>query len=132
MKEEIVSRWIKKAHEDLRSAEYLIEMPEPPTGVICFHCQQAVEKYLKAYLTYLDVRAPKTHDLAALFELCLEKDQDLKFLNLEGISALSFYAVSVRYPDELYMPPEEEAKEAYNIAKEVKEFILQKISPRNT
>ena len=43
-----------------------------------------------------------------------------------------FYAVSVRYPDELYIPPEEEAKEAYNIAKEVKEFILQKISPRNT
>jgi HEPN domain-containing protein len=30
---------------------------------VCFHCQQAVEKYLKAFLKELGVAVPRIHDL---------------------------------------------------------------------
>jgi hypothetical protein len=36
------------ADDDLKSAEYLAAMHYPrPEGVICFHCQQSAEKYLR-------------------------------------------------------------------------------------
>ncbi|MEX2721788.1 MAG: HEPN domain-containing protein [Candidatus Wukongarchaeota archaeon] len=36
--------------------EYLLEFEDAPRDILCFHCQQTVEKYLKAYLTWVDVR----------------------------------------------------------------------------
>jgi hypothetical protein len=37
------------------------------------------------------------------------------------------YAIEVRYPDEFYIPSIEEAKECFEIATKVKEFILIKL-----
>ncbi|WP_457555775.1 HEPN domain-containing protein, partial [Candidatus Pyrohabitans sp.] len=39
--------------------------------MISFHCQQAVEKYLKAYLTSVDARVKKTHDLEVILNQCI-------------------------------------------------------------
>lgn len=97
------------------------------TDTICFHCQQAIEKYLKAFLTSKNVRFERIHDLLTLLELCIQKDKDFEKLDKERISELTFYAVDLRYPDEFYIPSIEEAKSALNIATEVKEFILQKL-----
>lgn len=127
MKEEIIARWVEKGEEDLKAASYLLASPEPPLSVIAFHCQQAVEKYLKAYLTAQEVRIPKTHDLAFLLELCLEKDRDFAFLNQEQVAALTFYAVAIRYPDASYVPSLEEVREAYETARAVGRFVLEKL-----
>ena len=57
MKEEIIEEvklWIKKADADLRVAKELLDLNEEP-WVITFHAQQAIEKYLKAYLIYKQV-----------------------------------------------------------------------------
>ncbi|MBN2050303.1 MAG: HEPN domain-containing protein [Spirochaetales bacterium] len=44
-----------------------LDYPAPgPLEIICFHCQQAAEKALKAYLAYNEIRPPKTHDLDEL------------------------------------------------------------------
>ena len=51
MKEDIVLRWIVKADNDLKAVKYMMAMEDAPLDVLSFHCQQAVEKYLKAYLT---------------------------------------------------------------------------------
>jgi len=51
MKEEVVLRWLKKAKNDLKTVKHLLTLEDTPTDVIAFHCQQAVEKYFKAYLT---------------------------------------------------------------------------------
>ncbi|WP_081428049.1 HEPN domain-containing protein [Dictyoglomus thermophilum] len=32
-------------------------MEDASTDIICFHCQQAIKKYLKSFLTYVDVKA---------------------------------------------------------------------------
>lgn len=130
MKRDIVLRWCKKAERDLKTAKILIKETEMLTDTICFHCQQAIEKYLKAFLTEEGVRFGKIHDLGTLFELCIEKDKNFEKLDKERISELTFYAVDLRYPEEFYIPSVEEAKTALELAEEVKEFILKKLKIR--
>jgi len=82
MKEEVVLRWLKKAENDLKTVKYLLTLEDAPTDVISFHCQQAVEKYFKAYLTLVDVRVKKIHDLETILALCTEKDKKFEMKNI--------------------------------------------------
>jgi HEPN domain-containing protein len=66
--------------------------------VVCFHCQQAAEKYLKALLQELGAAVPKIHDLEhLLFDLLLPLDSTLSPLG-RSLSSLNQYAVEYRYP----------------------------------
>lgn len=47
-----VESWLNKAEHDLMSAQRLIEIAPMILDNACFHCQQAMEKCLKAYLIY--------------------------------------------------------------------------------
>jgi len=127
MKRKIILGWLKKAESDVRSAKILLEAGEV-TEATCFHCQQAIEKYLKAFLTERDVRFVKIHDLGTLLELCIENDKDFEKLDKQEIAELTFYAVDLRYPDEFYVPSLQEAKDAYEMVLEVKDFILRKLN----
>lgn len=42
--------WQRLAEMDLNSAVYLLNMRPTPLEIICYHCRQAAEKYLKGYL----------------------------------------------------------------------------------
>jgi HEPN domain-containing protein len=64
---------------------------------VCFHCQQAAEKYLKALLQEYRVVVPKTHDLGNLLNLLLPHDATLSPLR-RNLKSLSRYAVEYRYP----------------------------------
>ncbi|KUK30281.1 MAG: HEPN domain protein [Methanosarcinales archeaon 56_1174] len=132
MKKGYILRWFKKAESDLKVAEHMLEVEEPPTDAICFHCQQAVEKYFKAYLTSKNIRVKKTHDLEALLNLCIEQDKEFENLNKGKISSLSFFAVDVRYPDEFYMPSINEAKEYVELTKKVKLFVMKRLNIRES
>ncbi len=60
---EIVKQWIIKGDHDLGTAKVtFLHIPEY-LDTITFHCQQAVEKYFKAYLIYNSVQFRFTHDL---------------------------------------------------------------------
>ena len=61
--------WVRKAEADYRSAERLHECKPPDHDVVCFHCQQAAEKYLKAILEEGGLPIPKTHDVIRLAAL---------------------------------------------------------------
>ena len=50
-----VSSWLGKAQEDLHSAEWLLESPHGLYAAVGFHCQQAAEKALKAYLSWIEL-----------------------------------------------------------------------------
>jgi HEPN domain-containing protein len=45
-----ITSWLIKAENDLASAQRLIEIQPSILDTACFHCQQAVEKNLKAFL----------------------------------------------------------------------------------
>ena len=62
---ELYLKWVAKAEEDLLAATRLMR-DEPLASVVCFHCQQAAEKYLKALLALHGRSAPKIHDVETL------------------------------------------------------------------
>ena len=57
------SEWLDFAYMDLSAAEHLLTMRPLPVEIICYHCEQAAEKFLKATLVQFDREPPKTHDL---------------------------------------------------------------------
>ena len=126
--EDLVNKWINKAEKDLLTAERELSFEDPITDIICFHCQQTVEKYLKAFLVYHQIYFTKTHRIMDLLELCATEDPSFKD-ELEDADNLTDYAVEIRYPDVWLEPGIEDAKEALEIAKKVKEFVLNKIKP---
>jgi HEPN domain-containing protein len=92
-----VMEWIQIADEDLYSAQMLNELVRKPYETICYHCAQALEKYLKGYLTYNNIIPQKTHNLLALLELCVEKDNSFESIRSEcGI--LNRFTNEIRYP----------------------------------
>jgi HEPN domain-containing protein len=60
--------WVGKAEDDYRTAELLAQSSEPLHDQLCFHCQQAAEKNLKALLEELGLSVEKTHELEDLLD----------------------------------------------------------------
>jgi HEPN domain-containing protein len=67
--------------------------------VVCFHCQQCAEKYLKGLLEELARPVPKTHDLEGLLGCLLPYHPTLRSLR-RGMDFLTQFAVETRYPGE--------------------------------
>lgn len=89
--------WIRKAEDDFRAAGVLAGESAPFHDQVCFHCQQAAEKYLKAVLEELGQPVPKTHDLEDLLALLLPHHSSLSRFR-RGLRFLTGFAVDPRYP----------------------------------
>ena len=124
--EGLVNQWIKIAERDLLTAKQGLEAKIIVTDTVCFHCEQAVEKYLKAFLVKNQIEFPKTHSIMFLLNLCSEVDKSFKD-ELSEADYLTDYAVEIRYPDDWYEPTLEETKQAYKIALKVKDSVFKKI-----
>jgi HEPN domain-containing protein len=70
----LVGLWIDKAPQDLAAAEALMRNKPPLLYPVCFHCQQASEKYIKAFLTHRQIEFPKTHNIRDLLDLAATVD----------------------------------------------------------
>lgn len=129
MNEEIVKLWIIKADHDFKAGQGELTTENPATDTICFHMQQCVEKYLKAFLVYHGKEISKSHNLAFILQQCADVDPDFENLKSSGADELTAYAVNARYPDDFYMPVLEETRNAVKIAERVKLFVQGKIKP---
>jgi HEPN domain-containing protein len=118
--------WFEKAADDLYSAQVGLAAAPPALGDALFHCQQAVEKALKGFLTWHDRQFRKTHDLRELREQCLEVDETLALV-LHPILGLTDYAWVLRYPGEPVRPSRKEAQAGLTLAREVVEAILNRL-----
>ena len=58
-KRRLVVAWLVKADDDLRVARLLILEENALCAAGVYYCQQAAEKAIKAWLTYLDIISPK-------------------------------------------------------------------------
>ena len=122
----LVKEWISKAEHDAGMAELALREKPEYTDSICNHCQQAAEKYLKAYLTFLNISFEKKHDLDYLLDLISDQDAEVKqFYDLA--EELNSYAVEIRYPDDWFEPTLEEAQKALSSVKIIRKHILSKI-----
>ena len=95
MHSEVFKEWLQKAEEDY-NAVVKLEPAETPY-VICFHCQQCIEKYLKAFLTVYGEVPPPTHNLIRLNSIATEYEKSLDQIR-DSLEELNPYSVAIRYP----------------------------------
>jgi len=122
---DIVSEWLQIAYDDYDSAKYLYDNKRPnPVEIICYHCQQAVEKSLKAFMCANNLYIPRTHDTGLLCQSCADIDSD--FLNFhESCEEIAVYATQTRYPIRVEIA-ESNVKRALQQASEIYNFVLEK------
>lgn len=123
MNGETVKLWCVKADNDFKAGSDELKTVNPATDTVCFHMQQCVEKYLKAFLVTSNVEIPRTHNIAIILQKCIEIEKDFNELKLMKISMLTIYAVQTRYPDDFYMPTVEESENAKEMAEKVRSFV---------
>ncbi len=93
--------WIRCAEEDCDVAAALLRRrTKTAANSIGFHCQQCLEKYLKAGLEEAGMNVPKTHDLVVLLQLLLPT-KPLWVAFAPALRRLNDYAVKFRYPGHL-------------------------------
>ncbi|MBM7583326.1 HEPN domain-containing protein [Caldicoprobacter guelmensis] len=114
--------WQRLAELDLRCAEHLLKMHPIPIEIICYHCQQSAEKYLKGYLVLHGIDPPKIHDLNELCKLCI-KISDTFVSIADQCSDLTAYGVQPRYPMEVVLE-EKDMRQALKSAKIIRDFVL--------
>ena len=93
----IIKEWLNKADEDLHFAESSLQDGSEFYAQICFHFQQASEKYLKTFIVSRNLPFSKVHDLVSLLKTCAGCDPTLALLNEDCIILNSAY-IETRYP----------------------------------
>lgn len=125
MSVKLCHEWALKAEEDYQAALVLAHSKKHPLlNSVCFHSQQAAEKYLKSYLVLKDVRFTKTHDLILLKNLCVKRDGEFELLS-DLVVTLNPYAVEFRYPGE--QANRRDVKRTLAAAKEIRDWVRRKI-----
>lgn len=123
---EEIKKWIEKADHDLGSAKIIyLHLPDY-FDTIAFHCQQAVEKYVKAVLVFYKVDFLRSHDLVYLLEL-LSRIIEIDENKYKKAFTLNNYAVQIRYPNDIVKLSKEELETAIQIAEEFQLFSLKLI-----
>ncbi|MFH1347808.1 MAG: HEPN domain-containing protein [Candidatus Margulisiibacteriota bacterium] len=124
-KDKIVKEWIDKAEGDYETVlDLRAKRRIKQRYIIAFHCQQCIEKYLKALLTSFEIDFPRHHDLEELLVLLLEADSLLAPIRKE-LKELTPFAVQFRYPgDEVTAG---EVNKAVKSAKKLRKILRKRL-----
>ncbi len=87
--------WRRIAEKDLRRVEHLLDFGDPEAAG--FYLQQAVEKFLKAFLLFKGWSLKRVHDLEVLLNDALTHDPSLEEFRPLCQKVTGFYLVE-RYP----------------------------------
>jgi len=118
--------WRILAERDITVAEYLAANMRPvPTEIIAFHCQQAVEKYLKGVLVILKEEPPYIHDLDRLRSTA-EKYRP-SFVSISSLcTIINYYTVQPRYDRGLSLS-EDDMRLVLAHTKTIRDFLQKEI-----
>ena len=117
--------WLDRAQRDLRLARLAAGDPSL-SGLAAFHCQQAAEKALKAFLAWRNQPLPRTHDLPALLVRCQALEPAFAGLQ-HAAGTLDVYLTAGRYPDTGPEPSAAEAAQAMRHAEQVVAFVAARL-----
>ena len=123
-----VNEWIKYSKLDLDSALKLLENPEL-TQSAAFHCQQSIEKSLKAIIEEKIRKVPRTHDLIKLNGLIEECGIKLS-INEDVLDQVNDVYIETRYPSDLGLIPEgipkvETIKYFYDLSESIHKQVIE-------
>ena len=125
----LTAEWIQKAEGDYTTVKLLQESPISSKDVICFHAQQCIEKYLKAWLQEANIPFSKTHDLETLLDLIVPTIPAWQAW-YPDFSTISEHAVDPRYPGKFATVSE--AEQAVEICIKVRQAIRSELKlPQN-
>ena len=100
-KEHDVNEWLRFANMDLELAKHTLETMYPaPLEIICYHCQQSAEKFLKSISVALQIEVVKTHDLLKVLDQYRTKIEIPRNI-VEIAGALTQFATKTRYPQQI-------------------------------
>ena len=120
-------KWIEYAQNVIRIATQEMEAHVNPRHrayeAILYHCQQGVEKILKAYLLHNGM-IQWGHDLEVLRKACTGFDKSFDSIRLAKHCAFLGLLVAARYPDfKMALVDASNAERALNSAKRVFDFV---------
>lgn len=132
-----VRQWIAKADEDWWVVQVMTAQPSYPASLVCYHCQQYVEKLrtcpgqslcpaqsvLKALLTAHGIESPRSHDLRRLIEMTSPYVSELAILS-DRADILTSYAAQSRYPDNWRVIEISEAEAMVVLSREFAAFLI--------
>ena len=125
----VAKEWTAKGDNDLKNALHTLKLGKDcPTDTVCFHAEQCVGKYLKAFLVALEKPFPRTHDIETLVSLM---PRDIRLgLTVEEQRRLTEYATALRYPGPYEAISLTEAKQAARLAERVRQKIRRLLAAR--
>ena len=126
-----INEWIEKADHDLGSAKIIFTNIPEYFDIIAFHCQQAVEKYLKSSLIFFGVEFSRSHDLVYLLEL-LSREINVDDVTFEKAIRLNSYSTQIRYPNSKIFLTKQELEFAIEVAEYFRAFVLKTIGVNDT
>ena len=117
-----VEAWVRLAEKDILTISEIISNPNL-TNIVAFHCQQAIEKYFKAFILENEKPILKIHNLLTLYGTIKEI---MKFdIDEDLLSTINDIYLESRYPGEIgllddgSMPTIKQAEQFYIFAKEI-------------
>ncbi len=115
-------RWLAYARSDLALAREGRQSADVFLESLCYHCQQAVEKSLKAVLIVHKVDFPRTHNLGTLVDRLPATAALTTAVSDDLLRGLSAYAILSRYPGDLEDVSQADYTEALDVATRVVEW----------
>ena len=103
----VIQEWLGKADEDFNFACRNVEDEENTFyAQICFHFQQAAEKYLKAYIVAYELTFKKIHELPELVKICRGDNDSFSELE-EGCNFLTDFVSTHNFGEKVSFPNKE-------------------------
>ena len=125
----LTQEWIEKAEEDYNMAQLALQSSRPFHNSICFHAQQCIEKYLKAWLQEANLPVPRTHNLEELLALILPTLPAWSHWQPD-FKIITDYAVDSRYPGD--SATADNAQHAIHICEAVRQAVRTSLKLPNT
>lgn len=114
--------WLAKGDRDFALARDMSPNWEAYPDLICYHCQQAAEKYLKAMLLHVGAPLKRTHDLEEVLDLLATAGLPISAEHFNNALKINDYAVLIRYPGLTNDPSEHDVAEAIDAAEFFRTF----------
>ncbi len=122
---DLTSEWVKKAEGDYRVAMREAQATDPPEpDAVCYHCQQCIEKYAKAFLQEHTVAFERTHSMKYLHSKCVLLDAGFTEYKAD-FERLDEYSSDIRYPGD--DAAEEDARTALEIMRRLRALFRIKL-----
>jgi HEPN domain-containing protein len=125
---DLVRDWLRKAALDCDVAARLASEGDRFREIVAFHCQQAVEKYVKAILVRHQVEFRKTHDIERLLQI-LRGVEPSAAEDLADAKWLTPFGVDIRYPGDFPETLPGDATRALGLAQGAREAAMTLLSP---